>query len=374
MVKKSLRYTNRRPSSRPPEAIKPDRRRYLLLAVPPLIGGLAAYVEHNSTKAKVGELQTQIAREEYRYRIEYVRQRQAVGESMANDPQVQELARNLRDGGEVTLGQLMGIGLKTLEQNPGYIENVYSQAIRNALVTQAHEMQIEHLEQNATQRMLREFGIWTSIPYAILGLAYLHGAIKRKLARFRAGRKRKAKESASSIEVPEPEAVPESMAPVAEPEAMGPSAVPAEPQAAKAIEETVPSSPPPSGKRRKKKCNGGPKEKARSGIILSEESRAQLAERGFDPDTIQKALIRSFKILSKNKILLGEKSAPSSGLCRDLSRLVGDEYRASLVLALLDDEGLLLRHKGDRISLNPEPDGTLGKLMARDIRTNLERM
>ena len=113
---------------------------------------------------------------------------------------------------------------------------------------------------------------------------------------------------------------------------------------------------------------------AQKGIFALDTS-AGLAAKGIDPDVFEKALIRAFKILSKNNILMGGNCASTDSVKRDLLRSTGDAAMAERIFSALDSGGLLQRAEGsDEISLIAEPESPFGNMVVRDILARQDEM
>ncbi len=388
------RYKTHYRRHRQPEAKMPpaDKKRKLFLLVPPLIGAAVAYKQHQQMKAKADELRGSIQRERQEFTNSYLRQSVSVARDMMQDTQFRQAAEELRAGRSVDYETLRDIGTKVVQERPDYVTKLSSSIISTTLRIQQHRAELAQVERDTTPSTAKAFAIGTGLPYLAMALFVVYNDLRARLAsKMRELRESSAEKTAEPEERPSEPPRLRSKPPIAllpphdeeKPAAPEPVVVllPVRRMESKGkerpapVEAASPELPALDAFAAVEPRNGNGKKRNGASAVLSDEVAAELSARGFDPKVVEKALIRAFKILSKNSIYVGMRYGQAPDVKRDIKRAVGDDYRAAMLLALLEEEGMLIRHKGgDCLSLNPHPEGDLGKLMVRDISANLVKM
>ncbi|MEW6036019.1 MAG: hypothetical protein AB1529_05380 [Candidatus Micrarchaeota archaeon] len=384
------RYKTHYRRHRQPEAEKPpaDKKRKLFLLVPPLVGAAVAYNQHQQMKAKADELRGSIQRERQEFTNSYLRQSVSVARDMMQDTQFSQAVADLRAGKSIDYQRLRELDARILQERPEYVTDLATTMLTSAFTIRRLQTQLQQTERDTTPSTAKAFAIGTGLPYLAMALFVVYNGLRARLAsRMREAR---AEKTAEPEERPSEPPRLRSKPPIA----LLPAPKDEKPAAPEPVVEFLPVRRPEKSRARAEasetpakglpaldafaapgRQDGNGKKRSMESTIFSEESSAELTPKGFDPKVVEKALIRAFKILSKNSILVGMRYGQAPDVKRDIKRAVGDDYRAAMLLALLEEEGMLIRHKGgDCLSLNPHPEGDLGKLMVRDITANLVRM
>ncbi len=348
--------------------LQAQRNKFLL--IPPLLGAAAGYLQNEHMKSKATGIEEAIANQ----RTEFLSSYSRMVSSIKQDSELLVQAREAGKDGRYDLQDLIRLGEQVEARHPGYTAQLQDISLRYIIRNGQLRSELRQAEAERPSSVAKAFAAGTAASYALIAFVYAYVSVQRKLAsmRVRARMEEAAvqKKESRTRSQPPPEERTETR------RLATPSNSPAERAPQKGPRRTPPETPVVDlGTLIERKKNGeGKKAEQKQASIFADETAEELKSRLIDPKELEKAMIRAFKILSRNSIFVGMRYAQTPDVKRDFQYSAGEAAGVKL-LAFLESVDLLEYHKGcDCVSLNPHPTHDLGKLLIRDVTANLMRM
>lgn len=350
-----------------------QRNKFLIAS--PLLGAAAGYWQLTQAQKRIDTIEIQITKEKAAFKASYSQASIQVAQKMLSDPQIQQEIAALKANGKAKpeemqafIRSIMAKGTQIVAKDPSVGQGIASNIMLYTANVNALKAEEQQIQSTMSGSVANAFFLAASLPLVALILVSSY----RYLFSFKAPPMQKHAEPKKETAV-----LPISNVPAAN------DTTPQPPKSAKRLirpqEYAKPHDQPREfdfeglvkSKERKATKSDPPKRKG----LFSEDTSSLLRERGFQAPEVEKALIRSFKILSSNGIYIAMRYAQTPDIKRDIRRALGNEQKADALYNLLNSEELLQFHKGgDCVSLNPKPGKELGQMIIRDIGAKLVDM
>jgi len=340
-------------------------RTAVFIAAPPLLGGVGAYIQKKHQDNKKAELKAEIKKVEQDFQSFYRENAYSLAGDLLRNPRAKEMLLNIRAGKGFDRSELLNMATKTVLGDSAFVlEFLERREQANTKIAQL-DSELKDVENNANNLVGITFAAVTAslyVPLLVISL-YKHFAALRMAAR-KEEEKPKIEDIPKPVQRPSP--VPE--APLA---TITPKSLPAVRNGKNGKTSEVPDLDALVFGKREEERPSEPEAKTEG--LFAADTSAALQAKGLDPKTMERGLIKAFKVLSRNSIYVGERYAQVPDVLRDLRKAVGDDD--GKILEVLKSEGALYPHKGDDcISLQSKPSGALGKMIMRDIAARLVKM
>jgi hypothetical protein len=316
-----------------------------------------------------------------------------LGVKALRDPEILQEALKMRQDGEITQAERMELGLKIVSRESGVMTDMLTTSFSATLRVNRLREELNQVEENIMPRATDAFIYPTSGLYLLMALVVAHQKIRASISNrktkdvkrtkiqnfcshcnengvrnyntIKNPQKREDKKDPSPIIIQNPKK------PITK---INPSeTLPHETTRADYEKRTqkefmgIVANTKRKRKRPKNKKIKGPK-------ILSVTTQEMLKQKGFNPFKVEKALISAFKILSPTQIYVAMRYAQTPDVMNGLKKKLGNK-KGKEFFDLLKTEGAIQFHKGeDCVSLEPKPQGELGKTLMKDVGSKVVDM